>query len=302
MTRTDVTFASGTDTCHGWLYLPPNRSGARTAAVAMAHGLSGVKEMDLPVFAERFCAAGLAVLVFDYRHFGASTGLPRGQLFPALQLEDYRNAVSFLQEQPSVDPQRIGVWGTSFSGGHVLHLGAFDRRVKAVVSQVPTISAFANAQRIHHPEALAAAMERISEDRRQRFRSGGVTTVPVVAPPGMPCLLPGRLEYERLMEQAPSAPGWQNAVTTESFEKILEYAPAAGIRYISPTPLLMIIAGRDTLTPADLAFDAFSQAVEPKKVVWLQCTHHEVYHRADALETALTEATNWFTTHLEGGR
>jgi dipeptidyl aminopeptidase/acylaminoacyl peptidase len=128
MEREDIEFRSDGVTCRGWLYLPDERR--RVPSVVMAHGLSGVKEMDLPPFAERFAAAGLATLLFDYRTFGASDGEPRGQLFPHHQVEDCRNAISFLQDHPRVDAERIGAWGTSFSGGHVLHLGAYDRRVK----------------------------------------------------------------------------------------------------------------------------------------------------------------------------
>ena len=105
----------------------------------MAHGFSAVKEQVLPEFAERFVDAGLATLVFDYRYFGDSEGEPRCQLFPLEMVEDYRNAITWACEQPNVDPDRLGVWGTSYSGGLVAYVGTFDRRVRAVVAQVPSI-------------------------------------------------------------------------------------------------------------------------------------------------------------------
>ena len=105
-------------------------------AVAMAHGLGAVKEMYLEPFARRFAEAGIAALVFDYRSFGASGGEPRQRLFPRDQIEDYRSALTWLSLQPEIDADRLGVWGSSFSGGHVLHVAAYDPRVKAVVSQV----------------------------------------------------------------------------------------------------------------------------------------------------------------------
>ena len=73
MTRTDVTFASGTETCAAWLYEPQTASSAPDPIIVMAHGLGGVKEMRLDAFAERFSAAGYRCLVFDYRHFGDSS-------------------------------------------------------------------------------------------------------------------------------------------------------------------------------------------------------------------------------------
>src|SRR5579883_1809426 len=108
--RRDVTFLSQGLRCAGWLYLPDDLSSQdRRPAIVMAHGFTGVKEMDMPRFAERFVAAGFVTLVFDYRYFGASEGEPRCQLFPQAQIEDYRNAITWLSLQPEVDPERIGI-------------------------------------------------------------------------------------------------------------------------------------------------------------------------------------------------
>src|SRR5882757_10593518 len=135
--KRDVMFKSGETFAAAWLFLPDQaRSGARVPAVAMAHGLGAVKEMYLEPFARSFAGAGIAALVFDYRSFGASGGEPRQRLFPRDQIEDYRNALTWLSLQPEIDADRLGVWGSSFSGGHVLHVAAYDPRVKVVVSQV----------------------------------------------------------------------------------------------------------------------------------------------------------------------
>src|ERR1700754_4228121 len=118
--------------------MPEGASGdTRFPVIVMAHGFSGVKEQGLNAVAERFCAAGHAVLVFDFRHFGASGGMPRSQLFPQAMVEDYRNAISWACRQPRVDQARLGVWGTSFRGGVAPHVATVDRRFKAVVAQAP---------------------------------------------------------------------------------------------------------------------------------------------------------------------
>src|SRR5216684_7306751 len=135
--KRDVTFKSGDTFAAGWFFLPEHAtSGARVPAVAMAHGLGAVKEMYLEPFARRFAEAGVAALVFDYRGFGASGGEPRQRISPHDQMEDYRNALTWLSLQPEIDAGRLGVWGTSFSGAHVIQVAAHDPRVKAVVSQV----------------------------------------------------------------------------------------------------------------------------------------------------------------------
>lgn len=300
MERRNVEFMSDGSLCRGWLYVPDRAAAKRSAGIVMAHGFSGVKEMDLPPFAEKFADAGFTTLVFDYRGFGESGGEPRGQLFPHQQIEDYRNATTFLSLQPEVDPDRIGVWGTSFSGGHVLHLGAFDRRLRAVVSQVPAVSVYANAQRIYHPDQLAQLQDMIARERVERFRTGKVGRLPVVAPPGEPCMLPARSEYERLMRQSREAPTWRNYLTIESLEKILEYSPGSAIRWIAPTPLLLIVAGLDMLTPADLTLDAYREAGEPKSLLWLRCKHHDVYDVPAHFDQACGAAVRWFSQHLGG--
>ena len=141
--RRDISFTSEGLRCRGWLYVPDGLAeGQKSPTIVMVHGFSAVKEMGLPEFAQRFAAAGFVTLAFDFRYFGDSEGEPRSQLFPLEQVEDVRNAITWVSDQPEVDPQRIGVWGTSYGGGIVVYTATFDRRIQAVVAQVPaTVSA-----------------------------------------------------------------------------------------------------------------------------------------------------------------
>jgi dipeptidyl aminopeptidase/acylaminoacyl peptidase len=139
--RRDIEFQSKGDVCRGWLYTPDKAAqGLRHPTIVMAHGFSGVKEQALPDFAEQFAAAGFAVLLFDYRTFGASAGEPRCQLLPLDMVEDYRNAITWACGQPNLDADRIGLWGTSYSGGLVAYAATYDKRVKAVVAQAPSLT------------------------------------------------------------------------------------------------------------------------------------------------------------------
>ena len=136
MERQDVEFAAeGGVTLRGWLYIPDGP--APHPAITMAHGFAGVKEHGLDRFARAFAEAGFVVLVHDHRGFGASGGTPRFDVDPWVQIADWRRAISFLESHPAVDADRIGVWGTSYAGGHAIVLGATDRRLRAVVAQVP---------------------------------------------------------------------------------------------------------------------------------------------------------------------
>src|SRR6476619_3796169 len=103
----------------------------------MAHGFSSTREERLHAYGERFADAGYAALVFDYRHFGDSGGQPRQLISIARQQSDYRAAIECARGLGQVDSERIVLWGTSFSGGHVLKLGADDHTISAVISQTP---------------------------------------------------------------------------------------------------------------------------------------------------------------------
>ncbi|MGA8986791.1 alpha/beta hydrolase [Aeromicrobium sp.] len=139
MSRVDTRFASGPGWCAAWWYEPDAVSvvESRGPVVVMAHGLGSVMQMRLDSYAERFVAQGYRVLVFDYRHFGASDGEPRGLLDIGRQLDDWAAALHHVRSLPGVDVDRIVLWGTSFSGGHVIEVAVRDGRIAAIISQVP---------------------------------------------------------------------------------------------------------------------------------------------------------------------
>ncbi|MGV9673918.1 alpha/beta hydrolase [Nocardia sp. NPDC003482] len=134
--RRDVTFPSGQDECAAWLYTAPDLDGPRPMVI-MGHGLGAVREMRLDAYAQRFAEAGWSVLVFDYRHLGASGGMPRQILDIGRQRADWHAALAFARTLPDVDLDRIALWGSSFGGGHVLQVTSEDSGIAAVVVQCP---------------------------------------------------------------------------------------------------------------------------------------------------------------------
>jgi cephalosporin-C deacetylase-like acetyl esterase len=141
MSRQDIEFKSSDGVAlRGWLYTPSSPTGTKLPCLVMHHGFSAVKEMDLDHVASQFQAQlDMCVLVYDNRSFGASDaapGQPRHEIIPAVQISDLQDAITYAQGRAEVDAERIGVWGTSYSGGHVLYAAAVDRRVKACISQV----------------------------------------------------------------------------------------------------------------------------------------------------------------------
>lgn len=296
--RRDVTFTSQGLECAGWYYTPQGlKSGEKSPAIVMAHGFSLVKEAYLDKFAEKFAEAGFAVLVFDYRYLGASAGEPRGQIFAAEQQQDYRNAVTWISLQKEVDPQRIGIWGTSLSGGHVLHLGAFDKRVKAVVAQVPATNAPERNQTMT-PEALARRIAWQAAQRTEQYVTGVVKYFPVIAAAGKPAVFPQQESYDFFTDVAKIAPNWENRVTVESLEMIREYSPTTYIQLISPTPLLMIVASDDVLTSTPAEKADFERAREPKRLVVIEGGHFAVY-QGPGFDIASQAAVEWFEQYLK---
>lgn len=295
-TRTDVEFDAEGTMLRGWLYRPEQAGPA--PLVVMAHGYSAVKEMYLDRFAERFAAAGLAVLVYDNRNFGASDGEPRQEIDPWAQVRDYRHAITFAGTLPDVREDRIGVWGSSYSGGHVIVVAAIDRRVRAVVAQVPLISGWRNILRLVRADLVAQFRAMFDADRAARFVGEPPAMVPVVNDdPLGPAALPTPDSFQWFTETAAErAPAWRNEVTMRSVEMITEYEPGSYIQRISPTPLLMVVGAQDHLTVADEALAAFNVAPEPKRLVITPGGHFDSYVRD--FELSAVAATDWFATHL----
>lgn len=297
--RRDVEFRSEGRNLRGWLYEPEGEAQSHPCIV-MAHGLSGVKEQYLDHYAEVFAAAGLGALVYDHANFGSSDGLPRQEADPVLQRRGYRDAISFAETQAWVDPARIGLWGTSYSGGHVLEVAALDRRVRCVVSQVPTISGYRSALRRTRADLVPALLSRLDADRATRFRGEEPATFPAVSnDPHEGCAMAGSDAYVFFTETRDFAPTWRNTLTLRSAELARENEPAIHIARISPTPLLMIVADHDLLTATELCLEAYQRALPPKHLMLLAGGHFDPYVKL--FEQTSTAARDWFRTHLVDG-
>ncbi len=188
--------------------------------------------------------------------------------------------------------------GHRYSGGHVLHIGAVDRRVKAVVAQVPTINGRKGAERKMGREKFEQFLKNLTNYRTERYVTGESKMYPVVSEDGV-AAQPHPDAYKWFTETAKTvAPSWKNEITLESMEHYVEYNPASFIEFISPTPLMMIAAMDDGITPPDLIIEAFEeQAKEPKKLLKLPGGHFDVYNGA-TFEQASKQSLKWFQQHL----
>jgi len=300
---THVEFDADGTTLRGWLYRPRGR--ATTApAVVMAHGYNCIKELYLDRYAAAVADAGHVVLAYDHRNFGDSNGEPRQELDPWMQVRDYRNAITFVQTLDDVDPERIGIWGTSYAGGHVLVVAAVDRRVRCVVAQVPTINGWQSTLRRIAPQALPGQRDAWDADRLERYKGNPPKMVPMVVDPAVGGAASHASADAWDFFTGKNAPDedkwrfrkWRNEITLRSLEMYSEYEPGAFIERIAPTPLLMVIGDADVVCPTDLALAAFNRAGEPKRLELYPGGHFSAY--TDQFDRAAKAATKWFTQHL----
>jgi uncharacterized protein len=296
--RSDVTFQSDGVTCRGWFYRARGPAAAAKPAIVMSHGITAVKEQHLAPYAERFAAEGFNVLVFDYRFLGASDGEPRGHIDPQLQHADIRAALSWVSAQPGVDADRVGLWGTSFSGGHALFVGAFDPRVKVVVVQVPALNIPHSLINLITREIFNGLLRTLVDDQAAREAGAEGGALPVVNDPGKPAFLASADAQAWFMAAAQVAPSWRNSISLASLARVAEYVPDAVIELIAPKPLLMQVATKDSLVPANLARQAFHRAGEPKQLEVYDCGHFEPYTNEPWHSQFLGSQVRWFKEHL----
>lgn len=296
-----VEFQSGDETIRGDLYLP--QGDGPHPIVVMAGGWCYVKELVQPRYAELFAEAGVAALVFDYRRLGASDGSPRQHIDPNDQLEDYRNAISFVERQDGLDANRIGVWGISYSGGHVLIIAATDRRVKAVCSIVPVIDGWENMRRVHGMEGFRKLRAAVEEDREKRFDGGepGYMAMSTLNVGQELCTWPFPETYDAFKQlQETDAPRHEHRNTVASTEMLMNYSVFPFARRILSTPTLMIVADEDDLTLWDKEIEAFKAIGSQDKELFVtpNVAHMALYSDRSALEIAAERAAAFFEDKL----
>ncbi len=287
----------------GWIYQPTQVT-KPVPAIVMTHGYNCIKELYLDKYAEVFVKLGFAVLVYDNRNFGDSEGSPRQELDPWQQVRDYRHAITFMQTQPFVDPSRIGIWGSSYSGGHVLVVTALDKRVKCVVSQVPTISGWEATLRRLQPGDLDNLREQFNQDRMNRFKGLPPKMVPMITDPEAKGQASHSSSDAWDFFTGKSAPAsdqwrfekWRNEVTLRSVEMYSEYEPGSYIERIAPTPLLMLVAQNDVVAMTDKELEAFNRAREIKQLRLFPGGHFSAYQ--DQFTASSEEAGQWFKRYL----
>lgn len=292
--RLDSDFTSGGTRCAGWLYLPEATT-TRPPVVVMAHGFGAERTFRLPAFAARFVARGLAVFLFDYRGFGASDGEPRQWVSPRRHLEDWMAAVEHVKGLANVDPNRVGLWGSSFSGGHVLVVAARTPGITAVVSQVPLLDGLAVARTTSLAYQVEAALHALW-DVTLSLLTGQPHRVPIVSSPERFAAMNRPDSRSGFLKLVPDGAAFDNRFLARGLVTSMLYRPIRSLGRVS-CPVLVLLAERETL------YDPMSarSSLEPYanvETVLLPAGHFEVYADA-AFEQAVALEADFLAAHLE---
>ena len=293
MQNQTVSFYSEGVRLAGDLFLPDGlTSGETRAGIVLSHGYTGVRRLYLPDTARRLTEAGYVVLTFDYKGWGDSDG-PKSRLAPFSRVADVQSALTFLAGQPTVNPRKLGLYGTSYGGATALWTAAIDQRVQCVVSVV----GIGNGQRwmrsVRRPDEYFDLLERSSADRLRRVETGASEFVDRSA-----ILLPDRQSAELAAAARRDTPGAVGEIPLEFVDDTLSFHPEWIVGRIAPRPALFITTSNDRLVPPEESEALFRSAGEPKKLVVLEgWGHYEVY-TGECFRQVMASTLDWYHTHL----
>ncbi|MGA9373287.1 MAG: alpha/beta hydrolase [Solirubrobacterales bacterium] len=276
----DVSFLAHGETCAGWHLTGEGDAFAGDRGrpcVVMAHGFAATRDSGLLPFAEAFAEAGLDTLLFDYRCFGDSSGEPRQFAMPSRHRDDYRAAVEFARGLDGVDPERIVLWGTSWSGGHVVYVAAGDPRIAAIVCQTPDLDGVRALEQIRRYAGLGHQLRLgalgVKDGIGSLFGREPVM-VPVVGRPGELAVMSSD-EAEPGM-RAIAGPTWRNEVTARGASAEMFNRPITKIDQVR-CPILVQIADRDSVAPAAATRAAAWRAKGRVEVREYPLAHFDIY-------------------------
>jgi fermentation-respiration switch protein FrsA (DUF1100 family) len=297
MSIEQVRFYSRGASLAGTLMLPETSFGELgLAAVVQGPGWLGLRDAKLyQPYHDALLAAGIAVLVFDYRGFGDSEG-DATYLDPREQVEDYRAAATYLETRPEIDPTRIGAFGSGGTGGgNAIIAAGIDARFKAMVSQVPIADGRDWLHRMRREHEWLEFLTRLTDDRLERARSGrGAMVNPR---DGIMVPTPERRTTTVKSDVDQRVP---ERVELASAEAIFAYRPIDFVDRIAPRAAMFICVENDATTPEDHAKALYEKAGPPKRlVVQTQTTHYGAYAQYRDLVAPLI--ASWFEAHLVSG-
>lgn len=265
--------------------------GIKNPVIILCHGFCGIQDILLPDFAEAFTRVGFSTITFDYRGFGDSDG-ERGRLIPAMQIDDIVSVVNWAREQPTLDAQRIGLWGTSFGGCHVFGAAVRDPGIKCIVSQL----AFADGEEIvtgkmndAEREAFLLTLEKMTKKQKITGKEMFV---------GVNRVLSDAESKSFFEENRTQHPKMDIKIPFLTVRETLLYKPALNASQVT-CPTLIVIAGQDTVNPPEQGRALFDAAGAKNKRLYEESNarHYDIY-AGEYFKKIIDIQTEWFKTYL----
>lgn len=259
--------------------------------IILCHGFCGIQPVLLPAFVNAFVEAGFTAITFDYRGFGASGG-ERGRLVPAMQIADIASVVTWCQSLPEVDGSRLGLWGTSFGGGHVIAAAADNPEVRCVVSQL----AFADGESVvtgsmtpEDKKAFIATLEKMNDKKAASGKEMFVAITRVL----------NDGESKAFFDNHKTAfPAMDIKIPFLTVRETLHYKPVEFASRVT-CPTLVIAAGSDTINPPEQAVALFEAVATGTKKLHIEegAKHYDMYSGAH-FQSVITQQIAWFSRWL----
>ncbi|MFO7559810.1 MAG: alpha/beta hydrolase [Desulfobacterales bacterium] len=294
--KKEIPFTCAGETLKAWFFLPEEER-APAPCIVMAHGFGGTKTAGLEPYAEHFQQAGFAVLVFDYRHFGDSQGEPRQLLSIRRQLEDWRAAVSFVRMIPEIDSKRIALWGTSFSGGHVVVVAAQDKDIACISAQCPMMDGLAATSSALRTGGVFNSLRMIGHGLRDQVGAWiGLKPhmMSIVGPPGSIAAMTTPDAYEGYKALVPE--DFPNEVCARIGLQVGSYRPIKHARKVR-CPALIQICEKDSVAPIEVAEKTASAIGPLAEVKRYPIGHFDIYQNDD-FKQSVVDQTDFFKRHL----
>lgn len=281
----------------GTLYIPDDlMEGQKRSSIIMLRGYAANARDRHPTlpFYRYFCKKGYIVLSLDYRGFGDSEG-PRWRMIPMVEVEDVRNAITFLQQQPEIDGSNIGVWGTSYGGTIALYVAAVDERAICAAANVPSSNGLKRLQSYRNKEEWQAFLKELEEDRIRRVLTGASKMVS-----WQNILIfdsKSRARMDQLLKEDPDA--YATELPIETGQAVLEFKLDEVIHKIAPRPILITTAERDMLnSPATIREELYDKAGEPKTFMIIEGVDHYGIYSPPHWQLVMDKTFAWFNKYM----
>jgi len=294
--RKEVSFKANGTPVSAWLYLPEDLS-APVPCIIMGHGFGGTKDMGLERYALRYLEAGFAVLLFDYRHFGESAGEPRHLIWIPYQLEDWSAAIEYARGLKEINPAKIALWGTSFSGGHVIVTAAHDESIACVSAQCPGLDGHASGEMLFERVGIGYLLRMMMHGQRDMVRSWlGLSPhkIPIAGKPGSIAFLTTPDAYASFKELVPD--NFRNEACARILLRADKYRPVKQAKDVR-CPVLLQVCEHDAFTPISAAEETERQLGRYAEAIYYPIGHFDIY-TGDNFEKAVSDQLAFFTRHL----